>query len=65
MQMYLHLPSELTLTLSHKSTTFQLNRKDSLERNNSREEIGEATSLFWISPLILGIWEPLVTFKFQ
>ena len=36
MQLYSHLLLELALTVSHKCTTFQSNKKDGLEWNHSR-----------------------------
>lgn len=57
MQIHSHLPLELTLTLSHKYTTFQLNKKDGLERKSLLERKSEKSLPCFKFPLLSSAYE--------
>lgn len=57
MQIHSHLPLELTLTLSHKYTTFQLNKKDGLEHKSLLERKSEKPLPCFKFPLLSSAYE--------
>lgn len=57
MQIHSHLPLELTLTLSHKYTTFQLNKKDGLECKSLLERKSEKPLPCFKFPLLSSAYE--------